>query len=41
MFKYLEELSDTEVSEDYDEDMFFEGLSNLRELPNYQDILQQ
>jgi len=37
-FKYNEELSDTAVSEDYDEDMFFEGpnsIINQRELPNY------
>ena len=43
-FKYNEELSDTAISEDYDEDMFFEGpktINNLRELPNYIEILQQ
>ena len=41
-FKYNEELSDTAISEEYDEDMFFEGpnnINNLRELANYQDII--
>ena len=37
-FKYDEPLSETDISENYDDDMFFEG-AEPRELPNYQELI--
>jgi hypothetical protein len=39
-FKFEDMLSDTDCSEDYDQDMFFEG-TDLRPIPTTKDLVNQ